>query len=215
MSARTGDTDSQIEFWRGAFGDEYAERNALDPAALRSRLAMWARVLAPLAGREPASVLEVGANIGINLAALRHLLPSTLYALEPNDKARRRLIETGIVPAERAIGGGAQAIELGDGSVDLVFTSGVLIHIAPDHLDAACAEMHRISKRYIACIEYFADQPTEVPYRGHSGKLFKRDFGALWLDRFPTLRLVDYGFFWRRVTGLDNLTWWLFEKPSP
>ena len=48
--------------------------------------------------------------------------------------------------------------------------------------------------------------------RRRTGLLFKRDFGALWMDRFHGLRIVDYGFFWKRATGLDNLTWWLFEK---
>ena len=51
-----------------------------------------------------------------------------------------------------------------------------------------------------------------IPYRGQEGLLFKRDFGGLWLDSFPSLRTVAYGFAWKRVTGVDNLTWWLFEK---
>ena len=42
--------------------------------------------------------------------------------------------------------------------------------------------------------------------------LFKRDFGGHWMDLYPDLRLVGNGFFWRRSTGLDNITWWLFEK---
>ena len=71
---------------------------------------------------------------------------------------------------------------------------------------------HRVARRYIVCVEYFSDQPETIPYRGHSEVLFKRDFGSLWLDCFPDLRVLDYGFFWKRLTGLDNLTWWLFEK---
>ena len=58
----------------------------------------------------------------------------------------------------------------------------------------------------------FSDKPVETPYRDHSDVLFKRDFGGFWLDNFPHLRVVSYGFAWKRVTGLDNLTWWLFEK---
>jgi len=44
------------------------------------------------------------------------------------------------------------------------------------------------------------------------GKLFKRDFGGFWWDVFPELTFVDGGFFWKRATGLDDLTWWLFAK---
>ena len=62
-------------------------------------------------------------------------------------------------------------------------------------------------------IEYFAAEPEEKRYRGQDGLLFKRDFGAFWLEMFPELELIDYGFFWKHATGLDNLTWWLFRKP--
>ena len=45
-----------------------------------------------------------------------------------------------------------------------------------------------------------------------SDLLFKNDFGSLYLDSFPDLKLVDYGFFWRRTTVMDDITWWLFRK---
>ena len=91
-------------------------------------------------------------------------------------------------------------------------TSGVLVHIHPDNLLPSCKEIYRCSTRWIGCIEYFADKPETVPYRGNNDQLFKRDFGSLWLDNFPDLRTVAYGFAWRRLTGLDNVNWWLFEK---
>jgi pseudaminic acid biosynthesis-associated methylase len=103
-------------------------------------------------------------------------------------------------------------LPLQDAAVEFSFTSGVLIHIAPDDLLASCAEIYRVSSRYIACAEYFNPTPVEIEYRGHSGVLFKRDFGGYWLDNFLDLELVDYGFLWRRATGLDDLTWWLFRK---
>ena len=42
--------------------------------------------------------------------------------------------------------------------------------------------------------------------------MFKRDFGGFFLEHFPDWRVLDYGFAWKQLTGLDNLTWWLFEK---
>ena len=102
---------------------------------------------------------------------------------------------------------------MADGSIDLVFTSGVLIHVAPEFLEVAYREMYRVARRYLLTIEYFSAEPETKTYRGEDGLLFKRDFGSLWLDLFPPLILVDYGFFWKRATGLDNLTWWLFAKP--
>ena len=116
------------------------------------------------------------------------------------------------MPDDKILAGTADRIDLPDASLDLVFTSGVLIHVAPDVLPAAYREMHRISARYLLTIEYFSAEPEEKPYRGQQGLLFKRDFGALWLEMFPDLQIVDYGFFWRPATGLDNLTWWLLRK---
>jgi hypothetical protein len=35
----------------------------------------------------------------------------------------------------------------------------------------------------------------------------------MWLDLYQDLKPVAYGFFWKPVTGVDDATWWLFEKP--
>ena len=161
----------------------------------------------------PDSCLEVGANVGINLTALQKLYPMEAYALEPNAKARQILVLDRVLPADHVLDGTVERIDLADDSIDLVFTSGVLIHVAPEHLEAGCREMHRVARRYLLTIEYFASEPEEKTYRGETGLLFKRDFGAFWLELFPTLSVIDYGFFWRHATGLDNLTWWLFAKP--
>lgn len=203
----------QVDFWRSDFGDAYLSRNAPSIEMIRSRTNMWSRILAPIAQRPPVSILEVGANVGNNLRALRNLTAATLHALEPFDTARAQLLHDGIVPAERIVQGAAESIAAPDGAYDLVFTSGVLIHIAPANLPAACREIYRTARRYVVCVEYFSQKPEEIAYHGNQGYLFKRDFGGFYLDAFPDLRLVDYGFFWKRVTGLDDLTWWLFEKP--
>lgn len=212
MNQKQQPPSHQLDAWRGDFGDDYRDRNVADETMIAARTAMWKRILEPLADKPPQSILEVGANIGFNLRALSQLTGSELLALEPNEGARKRLVDDAVVPADKVFDGAARQIPLENGSVDMAFTSGVLIHIAPDDLGASCDEIHRVSRRYIACAEYFADSPQEIRYRGQDGLLFKRDFGAFWMDRHPDLRLVDYGFFWRRATGLDNLTWWLFAK---
>src|SRR5690606_27319490 len=81
-----------------------------------------------------------------------------------------------------------QALPYDDASIDLVFTSGVLIHVAPADLPAVMDETVRVARRYVWCNEYFAKQPEEIPYRGRAGLLFKRDFGRLYLERYPSLR---------------------------
>ncbi len=202
----------QADFWRGEFGDAYTNRNTASATEIQARLALWSEILSHTISAPPASILEVGANLGINLRALRLLSSARRLAVEPNEKARGLLVQDGIVAAADARDGLASAIDFPDGIADLAFTSGVLIHIHPDQLSASLREIHRCAKRWIGCIEYFSDKPQMIPYRGHEDRLFKRDFGELWLETCHDLRVVAYGFAWKRVTGLDNLTWWLFEK---
>lgn len=202
----------QEALWRGDFGDSYIGRNEISDRHLAALTDNWARILRPTMGEPPASILEVGSNIGLNLRALRRLTGAQFYAVEPNARARAVLVDEGVVPAANTLDGLCTSIALPDASVDLAFTSGVLIHVHPDELLASCQEILRVTRRYVVCIEYFSDKPEEIPYRGHSEVLFKRDFGSFYLENFPHLRVLDYGFAWKRLTGLDNLTWWLFEK---
>jgi hypothetical protein len=63
--------------------------------------------------------------------------------------------------------------------------------------------MYRASSRYLLVSEYYSPNPLEVVYRGHSGKLFKRDFAGDLMDMYPDLSLLDYGFIWRRGRSLS------------
>lgn len=200
-----------LETWRGDFGNAYIARNALTEERHRRKLREWARLLAAFGNRQPESILEVGSNVGQNLAALADLTPATVTAVEPNATARSAMVEHGLLPPERIYDATAQSLPFSDGAFDLAFTYGVLIHVDPDTLAQACAEIYRVSRRFVLCAEYFADQPTEKPYRGHHGLLFLRDFGTFWMDSFKNLELVDYGCFWRRVDN-DTMNWWIFEK---
>lgn len=205
---RANGTTPQEELWRGSFGDSYSIRN--DDDYLPAYNLLWARILVAL-GRVPQSVLEVGANTGLNIKSLNYLLEGKprFYAVEPNDKARADLELTGL--CEQVIDGKANDISFPDGIAELAFTSGVLIHVPPHELLDSCRQVHRCASRWIACIEYFNDTPVTIPYRYNDDALFKRDFGSFWMDNFD-LKCLSYGFVWKRETGLDSLTWWLFEK---
>ena len=210
--SKTKHANEQVDFWRGEFGDSYIKRNSATAADLRQRTTLWAPILACMAGAPPASILEVGANIGGNLRALRALTGAEFFAVEPNAKARDKLIHDGVLAAANVHDGVAAVIDLPAGAVDMAFTCGVLIHIHPNDLAASCREIHRVARRYVVCIEYYSDRPEEILYRGHASRLFRRDFGGFWLDGFADLRLLGYGFSWKRAGGPDNLTWWVFEK---
>lgn len=175
----------------------YTARNAdIDVTARRRG---WARILRKI---KPTSILEVGANIGANLHAIKPMTDADIWGAEPAAKARSILSKSFPVLPQAAA-------DLGERKFDFVFTSGVLIHIAPPDLMEACAGIHRTAERYIACIEYFAPSPETRPWCG--GNIWRRDYGSYWMGRF-NLNLLDYGFFWKPVSGFDNATWWLFEK---
>jgi len=199
----------QESFWAGKFGDDYISRNT-SAALLGSNIAFLAKLLCHC--RQAQSLIEFGANVGMNLRAIRALRPDLeLDAIEINDLAVKEL---------RAWGG---ARHVHHGSIldfkpertwDIALIKGVLIHINPDFLPHVYELLFRASSRYILLVEYYNPTPVEVVYRGHKGRLFKRDFAGELLDKFPSLRVVDYGFVWHRdpVFPQDDPTWFVLEK---
>lgn len=201
---------TQIEFWKSGFGDRYSRRNPITPEIWRRLARDWGRMLTATCP-PPTSALEVGCNIGRNLVALRPFIPE-MHGVEPNAEACRLAQENPDLTGVNIREGMGSDLPFADASIDLVFTSGVLIHVAPEHLGSVTDEIVRVARHYILAIEYFSHEPVSIPYRGHEGFLFKRDFGGFYLDRYPYLRVVDYGFLWQRFDSSDNSNWWLFAK---
>lgn len=201
-------TTEQEKFWAGEFGDEYVARNQGE-ALVASNIALFAKIL-PRAGKI-GSVIEFGANIGLNLRALRSLLPNAaLAAVEINEKAIGRLRK---IPDIKTYHRSILDFQP-DGTWDLTLIKGVLIHIHPDSLNDVYDRLYQASARYICVAEYYNPVPVEVSYRGNRDRLFKRDFAGEMLDRFADLRLVDYGFAYHRDNQFpqDDLTWFMLEK---
>jgi pseudaminic acid biosynthesis-associated methylase len=202
MRAKT----EQEAFWEGSFGDEYTKRNVTEPEL---RTGFFKRILerAP----DVRSVCEFGANRGDNLAALRRVRPDlAMTGVEVNGVAAEVM---GRIPGVTPVVSSIQDFNT-DQRFDLVFTCGVLIHLNPDDLPATYKKMVSLSSRFVMVNEYFNPRPVEIDYRGHSGRLFKRDFAGELLDAHKNqLRVVDYGFLWKRLEpGWDDTTWVLMEK---
>lgn len=198
----------QEDFWAGDFGNEYICRNEGEDI-VAGNTALFTSILQKTRGVE--SVIEFGANIGLNLCALKRLLPKATFAgVEINAKAATQLRQLGFVDVshQSILDYPAQARH------DLVLTKTVLIHIAPEHLPSVYDKLYASSARYICIAEYYSQNPVEVIYRGHSAKLFKRDFAGDMLNRFPALSLAGYGFVYQNdpVFPLDDITWFLLEK---
>lgn len=88
---KQGYATEQEEFWAGQFGTDYINRNK-SHQTIASNVSLFSRALR-MAGPIN-SCIELGANIGLNLAALRILYPhQEQYALEINKKAAEELRE--------------------------------------------------------------------------------------------------------------------------
>ncbi|MDR3602246.1 MAG: hypothetical protein P4L49_17465 [Desulfosporosinus sp.] len=201
-------TEQEI-FWAGQFGDEYIKRNE-NETLIASNIAMFSKILDGINYVE--SVIEFGANIGLNLIAVKSLLPKIeLSAIEINQKAVSELQQLG-----EKINVYHQSILdfIPEYKRDFVLIKGVLIHLDPNCLQDVYDKLYQTSNRYICIAEYYNPVPVEVSYRGHQGKLFKRDYAGEMLDKFKDLRLIRYGFVYHRDPSFPqgDITWFLLEK---
>ena len=201
-----------MELWMGPFGDQYQERNQIIIEEIENRMGFWELVFKSLyvnTGREIKSILEIGAGKGPNIIAIekvstKYELPMQLFATEINAKARIALQEN------------CKTLTILDDIpdqpiADLVFTYGVMIHTHPAHIKQLQTRMYNASNRFLMCVEYFAPTTEMIPYRGETDALWRDDYGSHFL-RNCSLRVIRYGFAWKRMSGLDNLTYFLFEK---
>jgi len=192
----------QLEIWSGEFGEQYTDRNQVD----------WHRRVpffrSMIEGLTLSRVLEVGCNRGHNLVSLREILGqgAELIGVEPCSHAREIARASGV----DARAADAFGLPFPDGYFDLVFTVGVLIHVALEDLPRAMREVYRCSRRYVLAVEYFSEEETNIPYRGHQNLLWKRNFLRHYQTLFPDLTLVRQGYF----EEWDRSTWWHLEKPA-
>lgn len=199
----------QEAFWAGQFGTDYIKRNS-GAALLAANLNFFANALRHARGFS--TCIEFGANIGMNLKALRLLFPALgLSGIEINPDAAKEL--RSVISAENVFQ--ASILEYEPTQVfDLVLIKGVLIHINPEFLPDVYERLYRSADKYILIGEYYNPSPVELDYRGHKGRLFKRDFAGEMLDRYNDLKLIDYGFAYRRDPSFpqDDINWFLMEK---
>jgi hypothetical protein len=79
------------------------------------------------------------------------------------------------------------------------------------NLASALREVYRCSRSHVLAIEYYAEQETVIPYRGHDDLLWKRDFLRHYQAQFPDLVQVRGGYL-DASHGFDRSHWWLLEK---
>ncbi len=199
----------QEAFWAGEFGNEYIERNQSE-ALLASNLAFFVKALRN--AHNIKSCIEFGANIGMNLKALKQLYPTQeQYGIEINPDAAKALAS--VIP-ETNIYQNSILDFIPEQGWDLTIIKGVLIHINPNELPNVYDKLVASCRKYLLVAEYYSPTPVSIPYRGHIDRLFKRDFVGEIMNRHPQLELIDYGFAYRGDINFpqDDITWFLMKK---
>lgn len=185
----------QMQVWLSSFGKEYTERNAIKFDKMEAlytdnygftRSDLNERFMAGI--DKSSLILEVGSNVGNQLLCLQKAGFRNLFGIELQSYAvelsKQRTHNINIIQ------GSAFDIPFKDKYFDLVFTSGVLIHINPLDITKVLSEIHRCSKSNIWGFEYYSDNYVEVPYRGQTNLLWKADFARQYLERFNDLDLI-------------------------
>lgn len=206
---------SQEEFWASGFGKNYTNRNRCNPAELddlyektwgTSRSKMNDQFLKDLPIE---SILEVGCNSADQLGLLQSQGHKNLYGVEiqPYALEEARKVTKGL----SLVRGSALDLPFKDSFFDMVFTSGVLIHIHPDDLPKVMSEIYRTSKKYIWGYEFFNPEIVVINYRGNSDKHWKGDYAKKYMELFPDLKLVKEEKY--KYLGNDNIdNMFLLEK---
>jgi spore coat polysaccharide biosynthesis protein SpsF len=158
--------------------------------------------------------MEFGANIGMNLKALKLMYPTQeQYGIEINADAVRELTHN--IQPEHVYHSSILDFTP-QRTWDLVLIKGVLIHINPDELPRVYERLVASCGKYLLLAEYYNPAPVSIPYRGHEDRLFKRDFAGEIMDKYPEMRLIDYGFAYHRDPNFpqDDINWFLMQKES-
>ena len=200
----------QENFWAGEFGNEYILRSQ-GKEILNSNISFFKRALKNTKNLD--TCIEFGSNIGMNIRALKEIHDfKEFHAIEINKKAFNYLKE--LVPEENIISDSILNFKPFK-KWDLVLIKGVLIHINPEMLPKVYLSLVNSCAKYLLINEYFNPKPVSIDYRGHSDRLFKRDFAGEILDSFPEMKLLDYGFLYERDSvhkRVGSTNWFLLEK---
>jgi len=192
-------TTYQSKIWSSKFGKEYTDRNLIPLSDLEklyknnygiTRTKLNEIFLNKIS--RSIRILEVGSNVGNQLLYLQEMGFKNLWGIEPQgyavelSKNRARYINI--------IKGNCFYIPFKDKSFDLVYTSGVLIHISPRNIKKAMKEIYRCACKYIWGFEYYSGEYEEIEYRGEKNLLWKANFPKIYTDIFPNLRIEKIKF---------------------
>jgi len=182
--------------WSGKFGNRYTDRNIMNPGELDenykkkyyfTRGMINERLFYSV--KKNNHILEVGCNAGNQLVFLDNSGFTNLYGIDINPYAislAKKRVKNG-----KFFVGSVFNLPFEDDFFDMVFTSGLLIHISPSVVGKAIKEIGRVSNSCIGGLEYYSEgKPVEIVYHGYENLLWRNDFIRLFYDNLDNMYFV-------------------------
>jgi ubiquinone/menaquinone biosynthesis C-methylase UbiE len=137
------------------------------------------------------SVLELGCNVGRNLAEINKVCPDVkITGFDISEEAMQYAKEVENNPAEFIVGSIYDLSDFEDNSYDMVFTSSVLFHIPTERVLPIIKEMKRIASKFIFNIERYTKSERIVVWRDGTPHQWGTDYVKAYVEAGldPTLR---------------------------
>ncbi|KKN73479.1 hypothetical protein LCGC14_0400540 [marine sediment metagenome] len=166
-------------YWKSIDGLEYTKRNIMSPQELDefhlktygiTRTNLNQHFIGDLSRNS--LILEIGSNIGNQLLLLQKMGFQHLMGFEINNYAVRCANRKGVQTLQCDI----LKTSKYDSTFDLVFTSGVLMHINPLKINTALEHIIKRTRKYIWGFEAYAKSYSPFIYRKRTDLLWKAPF---------------------------------------
>ena len=195
----------QIDLWCGEFGNQYHKRN-IDVAVSRKAGLhnLWAWIFNFIDDESPMKILEIGAGTGANLDIIANLrMDDKLSAVEVNKEAAFQLFNNrNVMRVWNCSWQDARVESFTHAQYDLVFTSGVLIHVHPNDRIEFMQKIVDVGSKWVVAIEYISNETKEILYRGEKSALWSGDYKL----HYENLGLEFVGEkYFSKDSGLDDV----------
>lgn len=195
----------QIDLWCGEFGNQYHKRNVAVAVARKVGLHnLWTWVFNFIDDEKPMNILEIGAGTGANLDLIANLrIDDRLNAVEVNKEAAFQLFNNrNVMRVWNCSWQDARIESFKHDKYDIVFTSGVLIHVHPNDRIEFMQKIVDVGSKWIVAIEYMSNETKEILYRGEKSALWSGDY-RMHYENFG-LECVGEKYF-SKDSGLDDV----------
>ena len=158
--------NDQQKLWSEGFGDKYIERNLsfhnvnyIGSKKHTNRLYITKSFFEPIP--RDASILELGCNVGSIINILNDMGFTNVTGIDINKRAIEIISKR--YPHYDFIHSSIESFQLRR-KYDMVYTSGVLIHIHPDNIMPIIEKIKALSSKWIFGFEYYSEERKDISY---------------------------------------------------